>query len=206
MSAAEVLRVARAAGVHVQIDGDDLSLEASAAPPPAVIDLLTHHKAEIAALLRQAEDGWSHEEDRPVLFDERAGIIEYDGSAPRAWAEALAQLEPTRPPCDIPSKRWLQFIDDCGQFIDDGWANCAQRLGWSPLELFGCDSTKPFARVNRAGLLWLLSGRRLVALAGDAAGIATASGGYLTFRRSLYERGGVLAWELLFDEGKAGSP
>jgi hypothetical protein len=43
---------------------------------------------------------------------------------------------------------------------------------------------------------WLLSGRRLVALAGDAAGIATASGGYLTFRRSMCEPGGVLAWDL----------
>jgi hypothetical protein len=62
--------------------------------------------------------------------------------------------------------------------------------------LFGCDSTKPFARINRAGLLWLLSGRRLVALAGDAAAIATASGGYLTFRRRLREPGGMLAWEL----------
>jgi hypothetical protein len=111
-------------------------------------------------------------------------------------AEGVARLNPARSPCDVPIPRWVQFIDDCRRFLDEGWANCAERLGWSPLDLFGCDSTKPFARINRAGLLWLLSGRRLVALAGDAAGIATASGGYLTFRRSMCEPGGVLAWDL----------
>ena len=111
-------------------------------------------------------------------------------------AEGVARLNPARSPCDVPIPRWVQFIDDCRRFLDDGWANCAERLGWSPLDLFGCDSTKPFARINRAGLLWLLGGRTLIALAGDAAGIATASGGYLTFRRSMCEPGGVLAWDL----------
>jgi hypothetical protein len=55
MSAAEAIRVARAAGVHVQIDGDDLVLEASVPPPPAVIDLLSRHKAEVLALLAATE-------------------------------------------------------------------------------------------------------------------------------------------------------
>jgi hypothetical protein len=194
MSAAEVLRVARAAGVHVQIDGDDLSLEASAPPPPAVIDLLSSHKASIVALLRPAEDGWSAE-DRQVLFDERAAIIEFDGGASRTWAEALARLDPARPHCDTPAKRWLQFIDDCGRFIDDGWAPCAEALGWTPLDLFGCDRAKPFSRINRAGLLWLLDGRKLLALAANAAAIATRSGGTLTYRRCPHEPGRVLAWE-----------
>jgi hypothetical protein len=31
-----------------------------------------------------------------------------------------------------------------------------------PLDLFGCDRLKPFARINRAGLLWLLDGRKLL--------------------------------------------
>ena len=94
MSAAEALKAARAAGIQLGIDGDDLVLEASVPPPPAVIDLLSSHKASIVALLRPAEDGWSAE-DRQVFFDERAGIIEFDGGAPRAWAEALARLDPS---------------------------------------------------------------------------------------------------------------
>jgi hypothetical protein len=52
LSAAEVLALARAAGVRVRADRDDLVLEASAAPPPTVLDLLSRHKAGIMALLR----------------------------------------------------------------------------------------------------------------------------------------------------------
>ena len=129
MSAAEALKAARAAGIQLGIDGDDLVLEAAVPPPPAVIDLLSSHKASIVALLRPAEDGWSAE-DRQVLFDERAAIIEFDGGASRTWAEALARLDPASPPGDIPPKRWLQFIDDCGMFLDDGWAGPCRR-GWA---------------------------------------------------------------------------
>ena len=59
MSAVMAIREARAAGVHVAIDGDALTLEASAAPSPAVIESLSRHKTEIIALLRPADDGWS---------------------------------------------------------------------------------------------------------------------------------------------------
>jgi hypothetical protein len=62
MSAIETLKAARAAGVHLGIDGDDLVLEAASAPPTAVLDALSRHKAEIMALLRPAEDGWSGED------------------------------------------------------------------------------------------------------------------------------------------------
>ncbi len=96
-----------------------------------------------------AEDNtpWGEKEE------ERAAVAEYDGGATRSWAEALARLDPARPACDIPLGRWLRFIDDCGRFLDDGWAACAERLGWTPLDLFGCDRAKPFSRINRAGLL-----------------------------------------------------
>ena len=52
MNAAEALTLARAAGVRVGTDGDDLVLEASAPPPPAVLDLLSRHKADIMTMLR----------------------------------------------------------------------------------------------------------------------------------------------------------
>jgi hypothetical protein len=130
---------------------------------------------------------------------EQAAIIEYDGGAPRAWAEALARVDPGNPPADVPPKRWLRFIDDCGRFLDDGWAPSAEALGWGPLDLFGCDCLKPFARINRAGLLWLLNGRKLLVLAADAAAIAGLSGGIIKYRRCLNEPGTVLAWELSRD-------
>lgn len=92
MSAAEALEVAevaRAAGISVEIDGDDLVLEASAPPQPALLDLMSHHKASIMALLRLADDGWSAE-DWQVFFDERAGIAEFDGGLATAAAETAS--------------------------------------------------------------------------------------------------------------------
>jgi hypothetical protein len=89
MSAAEALKAARAAGVSVGIDGDDLALEASTPPPWAVLDALSRHKSDIVALLRPENERWSAE-DWQAFFDERAGIIEFDGGLPRPQAEAQA--------------------------------------------------------------------------------------------------------------------
>jgi hypothetical protein len=89
MSAAEALKAAFAAGIRLGVDGDALMLEASAAPLPAVLDLLSRHKASIVTLLRPADDGWSAE-DWHVFFDERVGIAEFDGGLPRGQAEARA--------------------------------------------------------------------------------------------------------------------
>jgi len=89
MRAVEALKAARAAGVHLGVDGDALVLDAASAPPAAVLDALSRHKAEIVALLRPDHDGWSAE-DWQAYFDERAGIVEFDGGVPRLEAEAYA--------------------------------------------------------------------------------------------------------------------
>jgi hypothetical protein len=90
MSAAEALKAARAAGIRLGIEGDDLVLEASSAPPPAMLDLLSRHKEGILALLRPANDGWSGHQEWLAFFDERAGIAEFEGGLPRAEAETRA--------------------------------------------------------------------------------------------------------------------
>lgn len=89
MSAIKALNAARAAGVELRLDSDDLALSAASAPPAAVFDALCWYKAEIVALLRPGHDGWSGE-DWLTNFDERAGIVEFDGGLPRAEAEACA--------------------------------------------------------------------------------------------------------------------
>ena len=89
MSGVEALKAARAAGVELSLDGDDLALKAASAPPAAMLDALSRHKAEIVALLRPTEDGWSAE-DCQVLFEERAAILEFDGGLLRTEAEAQA--------------------------------------------------------------------------------------------------------------------
>jgi len=54
MSAIEALNIARAAGVSVGLEGDDLILQASEPPPVAVLDALSHYKSAIVAFLREA--------------------------------------------------------------------------------------------------------------------------------------------------------
>jgi hypothetical protein len=126
----------------------------------------------------------------------RAVIVEHDGCIPRAWAEGFARLHPDRPPGDVPAKRWLRFINDIGLFLDGGWAERAAALGWGLQGLFGCDRDRPFARIDQAGLLWLLNGDRLIALTENTATIETRTGARQTYRRKSAEPGRVLAWEL----------
>jgi hypothetical protein len=89
MSAARALKAARDAGVQVGVDGDALTLVAAAAPPAAVLEMLSRYKAQVIALLLPGRDGWSGE-DWQAFFDERAGITEFDGGLPRDQAEARA--------------------------------------------------------------------------------------------------------------------
>ena len=89
MSAATAVMEARAAGIQLRVEGDDLLMEAAAPPPPEVLELLARHKPAIVLWLRPGADGWSAE-DWDAYFDERAGIAEFDGGLPRDQAEACA--------------------------------------------------------------------------------------------------------------------
>jgi hypothetical protein len=136
------------------------------------------------------DDTWTDAEE------ERAAIIEYDGGAPRAWAEALARLDPDKPPHDVPLARWQQFIDDCGRFLDQGWVNRAEAFGWGPLELFGCDRERPLAR-DQMGLLWIVRGGKLVALTAHTVTIDTLTGSLQTYsRRPVKADRVILPWDL----------
>jgi hypothetical protein len=130
--------------------------------------------------------------------EERAAIVEYDAGTPRAWAEGFARLDPDKPPGDVPARRWLRFINDCGRFLDGGWPAHAAALGWGPLDLFGCDRERPYARLDHQGLPWLVNGGSVVELHRDRAIIETAGGARQSYRRRPVEVGRVvLAWELI---------
>jgi hypothetical protein len=154
---------------------------------------VTANFANLAKARRRVEPlpaNWSEVEQ------ERAAIIEYDGGAPRAWAEALARLDPAKPPCDIPPDRWVRFIDDCGRFLD-AWAHYTLALGWTPLDLFGCDRERPWERIDQQGLLWLINGNSLVALSAESAIVEILPDRRETYRRRALEPGRVvLTWDL----------
>ena len=127
---------------------------------------------------------------------ERAAIVEHDGLIPREWAEGFARLDPNRPPGDVPPNRWQRFVDDAGVFFDGPFCAVAAALGWGPHDLFGCDRDRPFARIDQAGLLWLLNCDRLNALSENTATIEARTGARQTYRRKASQSGRVLAWEL----------
>jgi hypothetical protein len=129
--------------------------------------------------------------------EERAAIIQHRGGIPCTWAEGFARLDPDRPPGDVPPRRWLQFVDDIGSFLGGPFCAVAATLGWGPHDLFGCDRDRPFARIDLAGLLWLLNGDKLVALTENTASIERRAGARQTYKRKPNEPGRVLAWELV---------
>jgi hypothetical protein len=167
-----------------------LATLAGSRPPCDSAGSIAGARCSFPARLSAAPAGWGD------AHEERAAIVEFDGVAPREWAEGFARLDPASPPADVPPRRWLRFINDCGKFLDARWAAEAAALGWGPLDLFGCDRNRPFARVDQQGLLWLLNGRRLVALTAETGIIETATGGRLTYRRARNQDGQVLAWAL----------
>jgi hypothetical protein len=52
VTGAEALAVARKAGLRITADGDNLLVEADAAPSAMILDALKLYKAEIMALIR----------------------------------------------------------------------------------------------------------------------------------------------------------
>jgi len=86
MSPLEALEAARAAGLQVSVDGDDLMLESAAEPPVAIVDLLTEHKPGILAILRSGQ----------AAAEERVAIAEVEFRAdPIGAAPLLASTDAT---------------------------------------------------------------------------------------------------------------
>jgi hypothetical protein len=101
----------------------------------------------------------------------------------------LAALE-ARCPDRIPAERWWQAIED-GRCFLARWGDQAHALGWTAKDLFGLlpipEHAKPsfnrLSRYDETGLIWLLDGRRVVALSEDRAAIQSPSGNVTIFRK-----------------------
>jgi hypothetical protein len=128
--------------------------------------------------------------------EERAPIVRHDRRIPKSWTQGYLRLDPARPPENVPITRWGQYVDDVGRFLDSTFAPVAAALGWRALDLFGADRDRPFARIDQAGLLWLLNGDCVVALSENTATIKTRTGARQTWRRETNESNRALAWEL----------
>lgn len=95
-----------------------------------------------------------------------------------------------RCPAHIEPTDWQQAVED-GRLFLATWGEKAEALGWTARELFGLNTPPELpaasyqrpSRYDETGLVWLLQGRRVVALTAGTAAIQTASGGILTYRK-----------------------
>jgi hypothetical protein len=139
---------------------------------------------------------WEGSRSSDEIGEQPAIIVERHDDHPRAWAEGVALLDPAKSPADVPPAPWRQFVDDARGFIANSMCDTAAALGWGSLDLFGADTMRPFARIDQAGLIWLLGGNRIVAMTAMTAVIETAAGVRQTYQRQPSEFGRVLAWQL----------
>jgi hypothetical protein len=103
------------------------------------------------------------------------------------YADALDQLESGCPDY-VEAERWRQCVLDAQQFLGE-WGDKALALGWDSGDLFGLHMppAKPrpsYSRLSRydcTGLLWLLQGRRVVALTDTTAAIENSGGTIVTY-------------------------
>ncbi len=91
MSAAALIRRAVDAGVMLQVKDERLVLSSDVRPDDNLLHDLRSAKPAIVAYLGGLAC-WG-EEDWNALYDERAGIREFDGGLPRSAAEAAATRE-----------------------------------------------------------------------------------------------------------------
>jgi hypothetical protein len=119
-----------------------------------------------------------------------AGVYD-DMQAARDSISDTAALAALRAECPayVDAADWQQVIADGHRFVTQ-WGKQAEALGWAPADLFGLHTPpkKPapnyrrLSRYDQTGLVWLLRGRRVVALPNDSASIATANG-TVSYRR-----------------------
>jgi hypothetical protein len=106
-----------------------------------------------------------------------------------SWIEGVGRLHHHHRPPDIQPHRWRQFLCDCDNFLasGDNWADRAAGLGWDAVTLFGYRPHRPLLHHGSAGLLWAITGGRLLELHRDWAVIErSASGSQRIFdRRSI---------------------
>jgi hypothetical protein len=111
--------------------------------------------------------GWRWE--LPCDRDGARQPVRAERRVPVDWVEGIARLNDYRPPTDVPPHRWRQFVSDCDSFLNssENWAERAAELGWDARALFGCHRNYPLMHLGSAGLLWAVTGGKLVELHRD---------------------------------------
>jgi hypothetical protein len=112
------------------------------------------------------------------------------GRVPGSYSRCLAALREGCP--DLVDERcWQRAVEDGCSFLAQ-WGDQAHALGWTAWDLFGLHSVpdKPapnyrrLSRYEETGLIWLLRGRPVVALAEGTAAIENPTGATTVYRKN----------------------
>ena len=140
--------------------------------------------------------GWRWE--LPCDRDGARQPVRAERCIPVDWVDGVERLNYFRPPTDVPSHRWRQFVSDCHSFLNssENWAERAAELGWDARALFGCHRNYPLTHLGSAGLLWAINGGKLVELHRDWAVIELPVNRQRNFNRRDIAAGKVtLPWD-----------
>jgi len=110
VDAARILARVRELGANLVVTQSGLRIINRAKLPAEAISMIRDFADELAALLATETD---------ESIEERAAIIEYDGKAPREWAEQFARILYARRPTGVSDLDWSWFITTCGRIIDE---------------------------------------------------------------------------------------
>jgi hypothetical protein len=127
MNAAGALEAARAVGVCVTIDGDDLVHEAAPRPPDATLEDLRRLKPAIVSLL---QGGRKEEIAQHRLARDHRGV-------PVDWTDGVASLPTAVPLEGFSPAQWCQLVADAERFLHD-WGEEAARHVWTVVDDSGC--------------------------------------------------------------------
>jgi len=120
---------------------------------------------------------------------------------PLEWKAICEEIKRAAPPSWVSAERWRELVADAESFLA-AWGKTANRLGWTTLDLFGVHPTSPASRFDVIGLIPILRGRKISALAELTATIDCKSGAKQTFNRPT-GAGAVLITRVLDYEAQA---
>jgi len=126
----------------------------------------------------------------PSLHDEPQPI------PPSHWQDALARIEASARPANIPAECWAQVVADAVYLVRE-WGAALARCGWTLSDLFSAHPIKPLTRFDAMGLCLLLEGRRIGPIDEDRIALRQPGGAVLHFRRQARTcPEAVMLWDL----------
>ena len=149
---------------------------------------------DLAAKLESGENGGDNRDNRDNSPPNVPIVPNVPASLPADIRSGLAALRVMAAPRITRPEVWAAVVADAVRIASDGWAAHALRLGWSPLELWGCSPGG--GNSDHEGLAVWLNGRRVLLLDDATCIVESGPDARSVFHRRSVAGGGVFLWEM----------